>query len=308
MYAFKTGIYLTVHNQTELPHTLPPGLGIQTGFRTYVGINREYTKKLSGSYSDCLDDLNSENIYSQKLFSYFNDLNVTFYDQNFCFTMCYQDQLIDACNCQDIKTPIIRNSTYCVNSSQVKCFNEFDNYYAAADLNYLCENACPQKCTTMAYNLETSSKFSFPTLSYLRFLQASEESVSSKFPVGTNDSFSIEFSRNGFLKVVVNYDNLYYTSFHESPSVTPNDMFGLVGGQLGLFLGISILSFIEIVEIIIDSIFIYCKNKKEKSYQIRKVESEPRLSKIMRKMSQSSSYSSYSSAPIFVSQNSLSKY
>ena len=298
VYAFKTGIYLSVHNQSDLLYTLPPGIGIQTGFRTYVGISREYSSKLNGSYSDCLDDLYSKNGYAQKLFNYFNDLDVQFYNQNFCYTMCFQDKLIDKCNCQDIRSPLIRNATYCYNSTQVECLNEFDRYYATTDLNELCENACPQKCTTMFYDLETASKFNFPTLSYLHFLQASEESISSKFPVGTNDTFSIEFARNGFLKVVVNYDNLYYTSFHESPSVTPNDMFGLIGGQLGLFLGISILSFIEIVEIIIDSIFIYWRNKKQNLPQ-----SEPKLSKIVRrKVSQSSS------TQIFFSQNSLSKY
>jgi hypothetical protein len=277
---------------------LPPGIGIQTGIRTYVGISREFTSKLNGSYSDCLDGLYSEKWYAQKLFTYFNDLGVTSYDQNFCYTMCFQDKLIDKCDCQDIRTPLIRNSTYCFNSIQIECLNEFDRFYAVTDLNELCENACPQKCTAMSYNLETASKFNFPTLSYLHFLQASEESISSKFPVETSDTFSKEFARNGFLKVVVNYDNLYYTSFRESPSVTANDMFGLIGGQLGLFLGISILSFIEIVEIILDSIFIYWRNKKQNLPQ-----SEPKLSKIVRrKVSQSSS------TQIFFSQNSLSKY
>jgi len=43
------GIYLTVHNHSELIFTLPSGLGAHTGIRTYVVINRELTNKLDGS-------------------------------------------------------------------------------------------------------------------------------------------------------------------------------------------------------------------------------------------------------------------
>ena len=193
---------MTVHNQTALPFTLPPGIGIQTGFRTYVGINREVTNKLEFPYSDCIDNLTSaKNSYSQKLFSFFKDLNVTYYDQNFCFTMCYQDKLIDKCNCQDIKTPIIRNSMYCVNTTQTDCLNNFENFYSETDLNHLCSNACPQKCHTISYNLETSSKYNFPTLSYLHFLETTNSSISHKFPMETNDTYLTQWARDSFLKI-----------------------------------------------------------------------------------------------------------
>ena len=143
--------------------------------------------------------------------------------------MCFQDKLIDQCNCQDIRTPIIRNSTYCVKTVDVHCFNEFDTFFSKSDLNQLCSNACPQKCNSIEYNIETSSKFKFPTLSYLHFLQASDQSISSRFPVNVSDDILTGWADESFLKVVVNYDNLYHTSFDESPAVSPNAMFGLVG-------------------------------------------------------------------------------
>ncbi len=218
---------MTVHNQSELIYTLPPGLGAQTGIRTYVGINREFTNKLDRSYSDCLSNLNTKNTYAKKLFGYFNDLNVTFYKQSFCYTMCYQDKLIDKCKCQDIRTPIIRNSKYCVSSLETKCFNEFDTFFSQSDLNQLCSTACPQECKSIEYKMDTSSKFKFPTLSYLHFLQASDESISNRFPdVNTSDTDVTRWAQESFLKVIVNYDNLFYTSFDESPAVSPNDMFG----------------------------------------------------------------------------------
>ena len=218
---------MTVHNQSELIYTLPPGLGAQTGIRTYVGINRDFTNKLDGSYSDCISDLNTKNTYAKKLFGYFNDLNVTFYKQSFCYTMCYQDKLIDKCKCQDIRTPIIRNSKYCVSELEVSCSKEFDTIYSGTDLNKLCSNACPQECNSISYNMDTSSKFKFPTLSYLHFLQASDESVSKYFPnINVSDTDLVRWAQESFLKVIVNYDNLFYTSFDESAAVSPTSMIG----------------------------------------------------------------------------------
>ncbi len=123
-----------MQTQSELIYTLPPGLGAQTGIRTYVGINRDFTNKLDGPYSDCISDLNTKNTYAKKLIGYFNNLNVTFYKQSFCYSMCYQAKLIDKCKCQDIRTPIIRNSKYCVSSLEVNCLNEFDTFFSESDL------------------------------------------------------------------------------------------------------------------------------------------------------------------------------
>ena len=67
-----------------------------------------------------------------------------------------------------------------------------------------------------------------------------------------------------FLKVIVSYDNLYYTSVDEVPSMTLNDLLGNLGGQLGLFIGISFLSLVEILEIAFEVCFIVYENKKNK--------------------------------------------
>jgi hypothetical protein len=48
---------------------------------------------------------------------------------------------------------------------------------------------------------------------------------------------------------------------NEIPSTLLIDLVGNIGGQLGLFIGISLLSFIEIIELFIDFI-IFCFNKK----------------------------------------------
>ena len=135
-----------VHNQSAASFNLPPGITIQPGYTTYVGINRIFTNKKEAPYSDCQKDLTPQNDYAQVLYGYFKDFNVTYYDQNLCFTLCFQDKLIDKCACLDITTPQIRNSTYCVNQSDVNCLNDFNAYFKTADINDLCQYACPARC------------------------------------------------------------------------------------------------------------------------------------------------------------------
>jgi hypothetical protein len=81
-----------VHNQSTLPFTLDSGINIPTGSETYVGVKRVFNNKVVDKrYSDCLTELKSENNYAKTLFGFFNELGVTYYDQNFCYKLCYQD-------------------------------------------------------------------------------------------------------------------------------------------------------------------------------------------------------------------------
>ena len=227
MLGYYSGVYVVVHNQSALPFTLPDGINIPTGYTTYIGINRNFINKLSSPYSNCLNELQAQNDYAKVLFGYFSDLNVTYYDQNLCYTLCFQDQLIDQCACSDISTPPIRNSMYCVNLTQIDCLYEFDSFFTSTDIDLLCKSACPEKCHTIEYDLMTNSMATFPTLTYLKNQQAGNWS-SYMFPNGT-DADLIEFGRTGFLKLIINYDNLYYTSIVEHPSTSSNVLFGYLG-------------------------------------------------------------------------------
>ncbi|RNA09553.1 FMRFamide-activated amiloride-sensitive sodium channel isoform X1 [Brachionus plicatilis] len=60
------------------------------------------------------------------------------------------------------------------------------------------------------------------------------------------------------------YNDLQYTLIEESPAMTLEALFGLIGGQLGLFMGASFLSFMEILEMVINIARAYINNKNSK--------------------------------------------
>ena len=117
---------------------------------------------------------------------------------------------------------------------------------------------------TVDYILETSSVATFPTLNYLQMQQTGP--FGSMFPQNISDYELIEFGREKYVKLNINYDNLYYTSIDDNEELSSNDLFGLLGGQLGLFLGSSVISLSEIIVFLIAALILCIKRKK--SYQV----------------------------------------
>ena len=221
-----------MHNQTKLPFTQDNGINISPGFDTYVGVTRHFTRKLGKPYSNCLNDLlDPINAYGVILFGYFKNLNVTNYDQKFCFTLCYQDKLIDKCGCCDIITPTIRSAKYCASIIQMECLKSFESTFALSDLNELCGYGCPQQCNDIDYNLAVSTAV-YPSLKYFKILQNSHH-FPFTFDRHTTNYELTEFTRKGLLKLVINYDNLFYTTMNDVPTMDANSLIGFLGGQLG---------------------------------------------------------------------------
>lgn len=264
-FALQTGLYLVVHNETDLDVTLKKGFNIKTGTNTYVAINRQFINKQSSPYSNCLIDLSyfkNLNSYSSILYGYFNYFNVTYYDQDFCIKLCYQDKLISKCNCSSLATPPLSSTSYCLTSDEVACLNKFDTLFSTSDLNSLCGSACLEECSIVEYDASVTMS-NFPTLTYLQNLQSGVSA--SLFPQNVEDIELLGFGQQGFLRTVINYDNLFYTTIDESPQYSIYDFIGLIGGQVGLCLGISLLFVAEIVDLLINLIAIFITHKKKKS-------------------------------------------
>jgi len=78
---------------------------------------------------------------------------------------------------------------------------------------------------------------------------------------------TIETVTEAIVGLEIAYADIEYTSISEEPSVTIIDLIADIGGTLGLFIGISMLSFMEMAEILIKigSILITNKFRSKKS-------------------------------------------
>lgn len=121
--------------------------------------------------------------------------------------------------------------------------NRFESYFTSrADLNKICDSACPQQCLIDEFNFVTYMA-KFPTLDYVKHLQ-SEDKNGFFFPKNVSDFELMEFSREGFLKLIVNYDSLYYESINENPKITAASLFGTLGYNKLIFKTKTIIIFL----------------------------------------------------------------
>lgn len=115
------------------------------------------------------------------------------------------------------------------------------------DLNEDCTASCPAECTKQEFSPFVST-ISYPTEYFFNHNLFPDGKNSSDYPFDPNASFAE--IRNNLARVEVYYDKLSYTSINQAPSMTLISLISLTGGLLGLFLGMSFLSFVEIFDLI----------------------------------------------------------
>ena len=115
---------------------------------------------------------------------------------------------------------------------------------------------CPLECESEFYTLTTSS-LDYPTKIYADML-SSQGAILSRF---NNKKPTYQQIKQSIASININYNQLGYTEVKEAQKITAIDLVTNVGGTMGLFMGLSFLSFIEIIELLIEIIFVFFEKK-----------------------------------------------
>ena len=96
---------------------------------------------------------------------------------------------------------------------------------------------------------------SFNELSSDYYLDLISESKTLRDDFSLNN-LTLKRAQKSFIVLSIFYDSLSYTQITESPQMDFIALLGSIGGNLGLFLGVSVFSFFEIVEAMLEIYFI----------------------------------------------------
>lgn len=102
-----------------------------------------------------------------------------------------------------------------------------------------CNEPCPLECNSLHFYYEQSS-LSFPTTYHAKHLQQNILQATK----------SLQEVKESMASVRIHYETLDYKLITEERAISFTSLLASVGGVLGLFLGMSWLSFIEIFEIV----------------------------------------------------------
>ena len=133
----------------------------------------------------------------------------------------------------------------CKTYEQLKCIFELDQIF----VKFKDKCSCPFECNSVILYFGTSTA-DFPASSYGNKL-LKETFISEKHPNMTLDEL-----KNRALGLRIYYPILSYAYVSQEPQYTITDLISSIGGSLGLLIGMSMLSIMEVIELVIKSVFI----------------------------------------------------
>ncbi|CAF0708693.1 unnamed protein product [Brachionus calyciflorus] len=254
-FVTNNGVKIVVHNQSVTPIISSDGIDITTGFQNNIGITKSFRYGLPWPYSSCIK--NTKSIDGHESFYYkafFTSLNMTSYRQKTCLKLCLQDFILKKCQCLDGSLPnIYKNVTICQSLETIKCTIDARGEYYSKEL--VCEG-CPIECDSIQYS--TSLSYSrYPTNYYLNYIK-NKTNILSKINEFYNEG---NISKSALIANIF-YDELDYSVIEQVPAVSFDYLISNIGGNLGLFIGVSVLSLFELVEYMLQIIIFTIKTSK----------------------------------------------
>jgi len=251
-----TEVVVFIHNQS-----LPPidalssnGYFLMPGSLNFFELDRVFYKKLAAPYSNCLKNVNSFQL-NKTLIDFLHRVNKRAYTQNDCLYHCSRLFVLEKsqCGCNSSLNDFSKNCirlSYMLETETQKCVSEYLRNFRKKDHYEKCSQYCPLECDSMNYLINK----------YTEQLPISG-SVSKKTQIDyyLADFNSYEEIKKHYLEIFIYYNDLKYTLISEEPKTETFNFASNIGGILGLFLGISFLSFIEIFEFLFEIIFILFK-------------------------------------------------
>ncbi|GFQ81433.1 acid-sensing ion channel 1C [Trichonephila clavata] len=213
------GFRIVIHNASEEPNPEENGMNIIPGYETNVLLRRTLTKRLPAPYKDkCV-------LYSK---------NKPFVgSQTLCMQACIQEYNYAKCGCIESSFIILSGRRQCniKNSTDVCCLDRVLNHLSFHGTN--CE--CPLPCVSMYYN-QISTRSIWPSKASFFIEKANTTKKDWKN------------YRASHAKVNVFFSTLDRTVYEQNPLFHESEIFSHLGGEFGLWLGLSLIAVFELLE------------------------------------------------------------
>lgn len=249
-----SGLAVYVHDYTYTLTEEDNAIQVQPGTEANIAVDRTEIKQLPQPFGDCY-----ESQTSAKTDLIIKTVNLTGnYTQQYCLQLCFEEFLVEFCDCYDNSVPLFAKS-YIVTSKSLKTCPKFiDSIYNCEYLikklfynninDKACLKSCPKECEYVTY--KTSVSYSkYPSDDYMKLLS---NNLTTKYVL--NGVEDLEIKKENIVSLNIFYKNSKYKTIEEQAAIELGIFVVNFGGTLGLFLGCSVLSFLELFEILIELI------------------------------------------------------
>ena len=229
------------------------GIKIAPGYAHDISVSRSFKSKLSAPYSNCLSQNGG---FQSDLIDLIQ--NSTYkYTQPTCLIQCLQRNIHAKCNCTDSSLLSLFSSheshKMCLTPNEIYCM--LDLYEAKLLLDDFfkenCLQICPPECHMQEFDISLSSNQLISNY-YLDYLNSNSHLVEDFVK---SEEINLEKTRQSFLFFNVFYKSLSYATSIESPEIDIVWLLIGIGSYLGLFMGLSVFSLFEFVQVLIEILF-----------------------------------------------------
>ncbi|XP_032236199.2 acid-sensing ion channel 3 isoform X2 [Nematostella vectensis] len=227
-----TGFRVIVHDQSEFPWVEKHGWEIPPGFSTNVRLARKEISSLESPYnSNCSRDTN-------------------YASQSYCLVQCYSDMVVKRCGCHMLGMTEETGHTPWCSPQQIKaCVYTTSRRFQPN----MC--SCPVRCSRVEFDVQLSSLY-YPPDNFWETI-SNERNLT----IYANDTKKFqEWYRRRVIQLNVFYKELTTEVRKEKEAYTISDLAGDFGGNMGLFLGCSILTIAEFIDLLV--VYLVHRHKK----------------------------------------------
>ncbi|XP_065926509.1 degenerin unc-8 [Magallana gigas] len=266
-----SGVRLVIHEPGTLPFPEEEGFTLSPGYETSIGMKMVHLTRTHPPHGRCDDGKKFYQTYGVP------------YRMSTCLHMCRNIKVVDICKCRPSENivdipymdkfsslpvcSLAEKSIYDETAFHMEACEHYV-YYQIEENSIKCD--CESACRETVYRSTLSGRV-WPKESYLReelLTLACSGSNFSYCPYQPMAAIQMDYFNDNFLKMVIYFEDLNFEEISEEPLYDGYRFLSDIGGALGLFLGASILSFVELVQLMVEIlnhfrhiIIKYLKNK-----------------------------------------------
>ncbi|KAF6731796.1 Acid-sensing ion channel 1 [Oryzias melastigma] len=234
--SFEAGIKVQIHTQDEPPFIDQLGFGVAPGFQTFVSCQEQRLTYLPPPWGDCKSTpMDSD---------FFNSYSITA-----CRIDCETRYLVENCNCRMVHMP--GDAPYCSPEQYKECADPALDFLVERDNDYC---VCETPCNLTRYGKE---------LSFVKIpSKASAKYLAKKF------NKTEQYIADNILVLDIFFEALNYETIEQKKAYELAGLLGDIGGQMGLFIGASILTVLELFDYLYEILkykLCRCMKKKHKT-------------------------------------------
>uniref|UniRef100_A0A0N5AIR1 Amiloride-sensitive sodium channel n=1 Tax=Syphacia muris TaxID=451379 RepID=A0A0N5AIR1_9BILA len=236
------GFQVEVHSPEYIPFPEDKGFTVSPGVKTSVAIKLRQISRMPWPYdgTECGDYRNEGFVRKARCISLYSSRPTKRCILKDASSVTRADIELEFSSNRSIEACDMRSS----GSKTAVCFRQS---LANTAKKNICDTLCPQPCHEQEYITEKAFALWPRDGFYKTARETWENATYSKL---TN--LTLEKARTNLLKLEVYFKELNYEAIKEAPATDVWDLLSDIGGTLGLYVGVSFLTFGEVVELLIE--------------------------------------------------------